>query len=134
VALGGRLGLGPGWAIGGWFIPLANFVLPTLQIRQSARASGRVPGVVAAWTTTYVIAVAGYASASGIRPKLPSASGNATDFIDKFVQADRMAAGASVIYAVAGVLAIMMVRTLSKNQEQAAAQRAQQQPPYNPYG
>ena len=26
--LGARGGLGPGWAIGGWFIPLANYVLP----------------------------------------------------------------------------------------------------------
>lgn len=32
----GRLGtsLGPGWAIGGWFIPLANFVLPFIQFRE----------------------------------------------------------------------------------------------------
>jgi uncharacterized protein DUF4328 len=135
VALGGRLGLGPGWAIGGWFIPLANFVLPTLQIRQSARASGRpVPGVVAAWTTTYVIANVAYFGANGIRPDFPTAGANAADFIDKFVQADRVAASGSIIYAVAGVLAIVMVRTLSKNQEQAVAQRAQQQPTYDPYG
>lgn len=39
VALRGPLDLGPGWAIGGWFIPLANLVLPFLQIRQAARAS-----------------------------------------------------------------------------------------------
>ena len=24
---------GPGWAIGAWFIPLANFVIPILQLR-----------------------------------------------------------------------------------------------------
>ncbi len=38
-ALGERGGLGPGWAIGGWFVPLANFVLPGVQIHQSSRMS-----------------------------------------------------------------------------------------------
>lgn len=40
-------GLGPGWAIGGWFIPLANFVLPAVQLRGASRWShpaGSRPG------------------------------------------------------------------------------------------
>src|SRR5262245_34883636 len=37
--LGGPTGLGPGWAIGGWFIPIANFVLPGVQMYQASRAS-----------------------------------------------------------------------------------------------
>jgi len=31
--------LGPGWAIGGWFIPLANFVIPVLVIQDLWRGS-----------------------------------------------------------------------------------------------
>ena len=37
--LGARGGLGPGWAIGGWFIPVANLVLPMLQMFQSSKPS-----------------------------------------------------------------------------------------------
>src|SRR5581483_5005799 len=40
--LRGRLPLGPGWAIGGWFIPLANYVLPAVQLSQAAKASDPV--------------------------------------------------------------------------------------------
>src|SRR5260221_8586898 len=32
-------GLAPGWAIGGWFIPLGNLVLPQIQLFQAAKAS-----------------------------------------------------------------------------------------------
>jgi hypothetical protein len=41
VALLGRRPLkwGPGWAIGAWFIPLANFVIPYLMIDEVHRAS-----------------------------------------------------------------------------------------------
>ena len=37
---------GPGWAIGAWFIPLANFVLPYLQFRDlwKGSAPGLAPG------------------------------------------------------------------------------------------
>ena len=30
---------GPGWAIGGWFIPIANFILPFLQFRELWKGS-----------------------------------------------------------------------------------------------
>ncbi len=45
--LGAYGGLGPGWAIGGWFVPFANYVLPAMQMHQSSRASdieGRAAG------------------------------------------------------------------------------------------
>ncbi len=52
--LAGPLPLGPGWAIGGWFIPLGNYVLPQLQLYRSAAASdpdappraGKAPSIV----------------------------------------------------------------------------------------
>jgi hypothetical protein len=34
--LGRRAGLGVGWAIGGWFVPLGNFVLPVAELHQSS--------------------------------------------------------------------------------------------------
>jgi hypothetical protein len=69
--LGGSTGrFGPGWAIGGWFVPLANFVIPYLITRSIDRASsapaptdsaprGAMPpdnaGLVRAWWALYLI-------------------------------------------------------------------------------
>jgi hypothetical protein len=41
--LGQQGGLGPGWAVGGWFIPLANFVLPAVQLFGASAMSATGP-------------------------------------------------------------------------------------------
>lgn len=64
--LGRRDGLGPAWAIAGWFVPLGSIVLVPLQLLQSAKASderGGTPGVgptavVVVWWVLFVLAVA----------------------------------------------------------------------------
>jgi hypothetical protein len=45
--------LGRGWAIGGWFVPVANLVMPVQQLLDSARASatGPHPVVYGGWAT-----------------------------------------------------------------------------------
>jgi hypothetical protein len=45
----------PGWAIGAWFIPIANLVLPALVLNSAARASVPTRGA-RALTTTLVLA------------------------------------------------------------------------------
>ena len=66
-AMGERGGLGPGWAIGGWFIPVANLVLPGVQIHQSSRLSdlavvrqpgtkGKGSGIVIVWMVLLALA------------------------------------------------------------------------------
>src|SRR3954453_6166112 len=59
--LRGNYGLPSGWAIGGWFVPVANFALPQLQLLQASRASdpdlsqgeppahGRAPSLLVVW-------------------------------------------------------------------------------------
>lgn len=126
TALSGPLGLGPGWAIGGWFIPLANLVLPFLQIRQSARASGGIPGIVVGWYVVYLAGVLMIASGSGTRPNAQDTFRNASEAIDKFVQADRISAAGFIVYGAAGVLAILMIRALSAAQEKGPQQQADQ--------
>jgi hypothetical protein len=128
-ALRGNYGLPPGWAIGGWFIPLGNFVLPQLQLLQAARASdpdlpagqpassGSVPGVVPVWWAAYDGAAVLFAIGALVRPNL-------NDFapdIDRFVQADRLSALAMALYVLAAILGIVMVRTLTARQERAMA-------------
>jgi hypothetical protein len=141
-ALRGSYGLAPGWAIGGWFIPIGNLVLPQLQLFQAAKASdpdlppgqpaasGRALGSVAAWWVAYDLAAALFAIGSVMRP-------NKDDFnfdLDRFVRADRVSAFSCLIYVVAAVLAIFMVRALSDRQMRAAASAAPYQQGYQqPY-
>ncbi|BCJ42847.1 hypothetical protein GCM10010168_04130 [Actinoplanes ianthinogenes] len=62
---GHRLKWRPGWAIGAWFIPLANLVLPLLvfrEIDQQSRDHG--PGLFVTWAAAWTIGIVvdGYAS------------------------------------------------------------------------
>src|SRR3954453_21556242 len=101
--LRGSLGLGPGWAIGGWFIPLGSFVLPAMQLWQSAKASdpdlpagepasrGKAPGLIIAWMALYDAAAIAFLVASTQRPSdndLALGRKNISDF----ASADRTAA------------------------------------------
>jgi Domain of unknown function (DUF4328) len=48
----------PSWAIGGWFIPVANLVIPLLVVREIDRADPQPrPGrwIFAAWATTWTV-------------------------------------------------------------------------------
>jgi hypothetical protein len=131
VILRGPLTLGPGWAVGGWFIPLANFVLPFLQLNQSARASdpalpqgerpsrGTLPRIQTAWTSTFVAAAVLFTASTWTRPSTPSADASST--INAFTMADRAAGVAFLLYTVAGVLAVLTVRTLTRRQTEAIA-------------
>lgn len=141
-ALRGHYGLGSGWAIGGWFIPVANFVLPQLQLFQAAKASdpdpppgsppsaGRVPGSVPVWWVVYDAAVVLFVAGQLIRPDT-SANVVSVD-VDRFASADRVSGVAALLYIVAAVLAIVVVRTLSDRQLRTMAQVAGGSPP-SPY-
>ena len=132
VALGQQGGLGPGWAIGGWFVPLGNFVLPQLQLTQAAKASdpdappgaGRVPPIVMIWWGLFVLqAIVGAASGRfGANDDFDS-----FDSIDDFQSADRIAGVGSLIAAFAAVVALLVVRSLSARQQRAVDARSGQQ-------
>jgi hypothetical protein len=91
----------PSWAIGGWFIPVANLVIPPLVVHEVDRAGSRQqPGrwVFAAWATTWTVY------------SVPSYG---------FVQG-RAGAGAEValqmVGIVAAVCAILLVRRITASQ------------------
>lgn len=49
----------PGWAIGAWFIPVADLVLPLLVVREAARRSGSGRGgaaLVVVWWVVFLVA------------------------------------------------------------------------------
>ena len=119
--LGRRSGLGAGWAIGGWFIPLANLVLPAVQIFRSARVSddraGRGPAVVVPWAILFGLGSLLRAVQVGLSPTdefLTTASD-----IEAAATSDVIGGFAMLVLIAAAVLCIVMVRSLTTRQERA---------------
>jgi len=136
--LAGSLPLGPGWAIGGWFIPIGNFVLPQLQLYRSAAASdpdapprsGRAPGVVIAWWVLYVAGSALVAVGRLMHPSNEDVNVfNLRDKADQFATADRIVAVGMLVMIAAAIAGLLMVRQLSERQARALS-RPPAQPPY----
>lgn len=117
----GRTGarLGPGWAIGAWFVPFANFILVYLVFSDLWRSSDpgtergdgwrRLPGsvLVRLWTAAYIGGIAIMFVAAGL------AIGGVTG-----VQTTRLLLTiAGVTGAVGTVLSIVVVRDITARQE-----------------
>lgn len=131
--LGVRGGLGPGWAIGGWFVPLGNFVLPGVQLFQSskgsdvgARQAGRPPkgsGLVIAWAIAFGLGTAVLAGSGALVSS--DDEGNliieSVQDIEDAASSDRTAALGYGTYVVAALLGIGLVRTLTDRQTKAYA-------------
>jgi hypothetical protein len=59
VALRGRTSFSPGMAVGGWFIPIANLLLPALILRDGWRASvGHGGGIAFLWMIAWWLSTA----------------------------------------------------------------------------
>jgi hypothetical protein len=54
---GGTTSWSPGMAVGGWFIPLANAILPWLTVRDALKALGRPTALAGAWWITWLLAM-----------------------------------------------------------------------------
>jgi hypothetical protein len=123
--LGQREGLGPGWAIGGWFVPIGNFFLPQMQLAQAAKVSdsdsstgGRVPPVLVVWWVLFgVLGLAGRAFENG-GEELTELSD-----VDQFRSEDQTAAVLMLLVVAAAVTATLMVRSLTAKQRRALTER-----------
>jgi Domain of unknown function (DUF4328) len=123
-SLAGPGGLGPPWAIAGWFIPVAGLVLPGIELYQSSQASsppapgggprsGKGSGLVIAW----IIAFAGGSlllSSNFLFDTLDDGFGG-TDPEDVRTLLALGGVGGLVMVA-AGVLAAIMVQSLTRKQ------------------
>ena len=109
----------PGWTIAGWFIPLANFVIPALVVadiwrRTPEPASGREggrsnsAGIVWLWWVLFVIGFVG--SRLDIDP----------DTLDAARAQDWINIVASLMLAASAIPLIVIVRTLARRQQQTA--------------
>lgn len=126
----GAGGLGPGWAIGGWFIPLGNLVVPTVQIFQSSRGSHpeaayggfrRGATVVVWWAVAFGLGNALVGGASGLWPDSLATSAD----LAAAATSDNLEGVATLLLVGAAVLAVVMVNTLSRRQEAALARLGQ---------
>lgn len=102
----------PGWTIGAWFIPLANFVLPVLVIREIWLRSAQVvggAGRVLGWWFTFV--------AGAVLLGLDTEP----DSFDSARTEDYLNLAGAVLLTVAALLLVWMVRDLTARQEALAS-------------
>jgi hypothetical protein len=146
--IAGRLSLSAGWAIGGWFIPAGNLVLPQLQLYRASAASdpdrgpgatpgsGRAPGVVLVWWVLFAVASALLSLGRIMRPSDNDivTAGSLSDTADRFANADRMLAIGLLLMIPAAIAAVLMVRQLTERQAVALGRAPSPQPSYqSPY-
>lgn len=113
----------PGFAIGGWFIPLANFIIPGMQMFDIDKGSGprlrageraRGSGLVVVWWIVFVLGRLGAFAA-------PSFKLFHRYEVDGFDIVNVLLVVASALTAIAAVLAILVVRGITTRQEEGAA-------------
>ncbi len=125
---------GPGWTIGAWFVPFANLVLPLLVVQQLWRGSSaavgrddpdwkraRRSGLVVVW---WISQLAWPVLISfGVVPDEDRS--RPSSYVDYVLGGDPVALVGVGVGIVTAVLAILVVRSLTRRQEDAlAAQRA----------
>ncbi|MBB5786064.1 DUF4328 domain-containing protein [Jiangella mangrovi] len=112
----GSTSWGPGSAIAGWFIPIANVFLPVRQLWVASKFSDpRQNGagiVIAWWLTVFIGGMVMRASGS-----------QESNTIEDFRSADTAAAVGEVLSIVSAGLAILMVRELTRKQETRLSER-----------
>ena len=123
-ALGAHGRLGPSWAIGGWFVPVANLVLPAVQLSQSSSPGSRTRRWIVPWAITFGVAAVIWTSSVLSFPEA-DADGHpiltTSQDVDTARASDLAAAAGYALYAIAAVLAVAMVRALSVRQAAASA-------------
>ncbi|MGZ4678486.1 MAG: DUF4328 domain-containing protein, partial [Acidimicrobiia bacterium] len=112
---------GPGWSIGSWFIPFANLVIPVLIVQDLWRGSSpdhargdpgwrraSASALVGWWWAAWILSVVRFAySGSGL-------DGSAS--LDDIETSNTVALVGVCLLAVAAVLALCVVRALSRRQ------------------
>ncbi|WP_155374244.1 DUF4328 domain-containing protein [Catellatospora vulcania] len=107
---------GPGWAIGGWFVPFANFFIPYRMVYQVSTQSVHrnwVKAVAGAWWAGWL---GSYCLGRVFGALEPSANATADELLQYF---DRAATGELVgaaVTAVSGACLIILISTTSRAQ------------------
>jgi hypothetical protein len=110
------LGWGPGWAVGGWFVPLANLIVPKLVVDAAWSGALAPPGatevprrssaLINSWWALFLAA-----NAAGIY--LAQSDRGVEDGLAVYTASVAVVEGLNIA---AGVLAIVMVRRITQRQ------------------
>jgi hypothetical protein len=116
----GKLEFTPGWAVGWWFVPFANFVKPFQSVRELWKAShgGHKGRVVATWSV--IGWWWGLWLGAGVLGRIFVRVGSEND-LSNFIRHDTWRIVANGVVAVAAILAILIVRSVVALQERAVA-------------
>ncbi|MEW2373865.1 DUF4328 domain-containing protein [Streptomyces sp. NPDC006656] len=116
--------LGRGWAIGAWFVPVANLFLPHRIARQTWRASTQygpdgsertAPAtLLTSWWVLWVLAA--------VTGRVFSKLYTAAETVDELLSAGSLGIAADLATAIAGVLAVLFVRRLTAMQNTMATE------------
>jgi hypothetical protein len=137
--LGGRARLGPGWAIGGWFVPVASAVLPGVELFGSSRAAsapapddratpddrsapdGSGSRLVPLWMATFSVGMAITLVAGQVMRPVLSPPFHSPGAVRDARLSNQVGALGFALLTVAAVLAAVMVRALTRRQVERAA-------------
>lgn len=119
--------LGPGWAVGGWFVPFANLVIPYRVVAQIARASlwrSRTPRYVMLWWAAwlaYLLGGSGMAVVEGVAsldlPLEPQTTADIQLYVDYYGSGLPVRMVTLILGAVAAAALITVIRRISAAQE-----------------
>ena len=123
-SLAGPGGLGPPWAIAGWFIPLAALVLPGVELYQSSQASsppvpgggprsGKGSGLVIAWMVAFALGSLGLSASFFVGTQEDGFGGMDPEDVRTLLLLGSLG---GLVLAVAAVLGAVMVHSLTKQQ------------------
>ncbi|MBY8872142.1 DUF4328 domain-containing protein [Micromonospora sp. PLK6-60] len=124
---GARPSLGPGWAIAGWLVPFANFVVPARVVSGIARDSlsrRRAPALVAVWWAAWLLFSFGERIASRSESRRgdrlaedPVTTADFQAYADYYRDALGLRLAAAVAGLVAAVAFVLLVRRISAAQQ-----------------
>ena len=101
-----------GWAIGGWFVPFANLVLPYLIAKELASLSGPKQATptkaLHLWWAMVIIAAIGNRYMVSYDPKT----------VDEFITFDTISPIVDTTWILAGICLIVLVRKVTKAQQE----------------
>ncbi|MFH9606439.1 DUF4328 domain-containing protein [Streptomyces sp. NPDC017448] len=115
--------MGPGWAVGGWFVPFANFWFPYRVASGVWEASART-GPDAGWRTapkTPLNLWWGAWVASLLSSRLTERMWERAEEAEEIVRAAGLVAASDALDVVAAVLAVLYVRAVTRMQVERAA-------------
>lgn len=125
--------LSAGWAIGGWFIPVANLFFPYRVMSQIAREElpGRWAGIVGLWWVCWVLSFLGSLAGSllglGQGTPLPADRDPMSSHVEFFASRAFSGYASALLVGVGGICLSMLILAASRSQAKRTAVRAERQ-------